>query len=454
MKTDWADSQRLSGVNITYPDAAHLLRRTGFAASKAVITSHLTKTREQLVDHLLDFSPNASIPAFIAPPSGDYGTPYVRYWIERMAKAPAPLQERLTLFWHNHFATSSSKVGGQRMQQQVDLLRAMGDGDFNTLTKAVSLHPSMLYWLDNAFSRKPTPNENFSRELLELFMLGEKQGYTEDDVRALAFAWTGHSTDSDILNYVFKPTWHDTANKTIFGSTANWDGPNVIDQMVVQGGALSVVRSRVAKFVATKLWSWFATPNASPAMQDRLGALLGEDPNMNIRVFLRKMFLLDEFYADDVKQGLVRNPVDWALAMVRPAGFVNWSSLGNHFASAGGYIGSMEMVLLQPPNVAGWENNDHWLSEPAVWQKAQAAEYICGEAVKAAPAGTGFLNGFEALAPDQALQFALDSLGEDRITVGSPTWNALLALINNARNTTTRRNVLRAISLTPEFTLA
>ncbi len=447
-------------MTLSKSDVAHLLRRTGFNASVPQIEAHLTKTRAELVDFVFDFTPNAALPALdLSSYVGvdEYGGNqiFIRWWMNRMATAPAPLEERLALFWHNHFATSFAKVFRCKgMADQIALFRALGTGDLNTLVKAASVDPAMLVWLDNGYNRAGSPNENFGRELLELFMLGEGQGYFEADVKAMSRAWTGHAVAYDQVttqySYVFKPTWHDTTAKTLFGVTAAWDGPQAVDAMIVDGGALNVVRNRVAKFVAVKLWSWFAAPQPDAALADKLGALLAQDKNMNIGVFLRKMFNLDEFFSPEVRTGLVRHPIDWLVSQMRITGFNNYSALEGTFRQL-----SMEPTL--PPNVAGWKSNKVWYSEAEFFTRTSVATQLLNKVTPATPTGTNFLMSMEAATPQGALQIALDAYGEDRIVPGSKSWAALLALIVEERasgKSKERFNVGRGIALTPEFTLA
>src|SRR4029077_9960638 len=151
------------------------------------------------VDELLDFSgaPPDVQPAYLTDPDkGDWEKEYLleQWWLDRMASSPTPLQEKLTLFWHGHFATANYKVGDMLlMYRQNALFRAMAAGSFRDLVQQMSLQPAMLIWLDNDPNTKGHPNENFARELMELFILGVGQ-YTQDDVVASARAWTGHNT--------------------------------------------------------------------------------------------------------------------------------------------------------------------------------------------------------------------------------------------------------------------
>ncbi len=147
-----------------------------------------------------------------------------RWWLERMAKGPRPLQEKMTLFWHGHFATSFEKVRDTYlMWRQNELFRRMATGNWLDLLTEVATDPAMLVWLDQAQSRKEHPNENFAREVMELFALGEGH-YTEKDITEAARALTGWSYDRPAQRFVERPNWHDTSEKVIFGQRGNFDG--------------------------------------------------------------------------------------------------------------------------------------------------------------------------------------------------------------------------------------
>src|SRR5262249_51423634 len=173
-----------------------------------------------------------------------------------MATSPAPLQEKLTLFWHGHFATANYKVGDMLlMYQQNALWRTQATGNFRDLVQTMSLQPAMLIWLDNDPNEKGQPNENFARELMELFTLGVNQ-YTQDDVVASARPWTGHNTlDGDREQYHFYPERHDDGQKTFMGVTQDWDGPDIVNFIL---GSDATHKLIAAKFIAAKMWSFFA----------------------------------------------------------------------------------------------------------------------------------------------------------------------------------------------------
>jgi uncharacterized protein (DUF1800 family) len=444
---------------VSRSDTLHLLRRTGLTLPSAQVTPLLELTRAQLVDWVFDFNRNPSVD--FAP--GDRSWAALQqariWWVDRMVTAPRPLHERVTLFWHNHFATAQRKVSDAFfMWDQNQIFRTQGLGDFNTLVKNVSKDPAMMVWLDGEYSSKWGPNENFSRELLELFLLGVNNGYTENDVRELARAWTGHTIERDAdynpLGPGFKAARHDTGNKTIFGATANWDGPAVLDAMIVSGGALNHMRPIVARHIARKLWTWFATPNASAALLDQLGSMLGSTPNMNIESFLRSMFMMDEFYTDDVKNGLIRDPLLWISSMSQGSG------LTFRQANIEWYLDQLSMVPFDPPNVSGWRSNQSWISVTAFWKRAEVAFSVFNNAQKTvADGGSNFLGGSETQSATDVVTQALDLFGDDRITPGSTTWNALVGLVELDRSQggsswAQRANLGRAIAISPEYSLA
>ncbi len=415
--------------------------------------------RSELVNRLLDFSPNPA-PAFnVAGFAEDWQNLQAmrEWWLDRMATVPRPLQERLTLFWHNHFATSMSKVFNPRhMYRQNDIFRTLGAGDVNVLFKAVSTDPAMLIWLDGAYSGKWGPNENFGRELQELFLFGVDNGYGESDVKAMARAWTGHSIDyNNNDQYIYRPTWHDNDPKVLFNNAAaNWDGPAVLDAILVNGGALNNMRLRAAQHLAAKLWSWFAYPiKRTDALAIELGNSLASHPAMNIKEFLRIMFNRDDFYSDAAKQGLVRHPIDWAVSMMRTTKVV---------ASKVNMVSQLEdlgMGPLAPPNVSGWRQNRAWMSVSAYWRRAEIASSLFGVAIAdAASGGTSFLNTVDAMTPTDAVNFALRELGDDRIIPGSISHTALVNLVVAERAANTganqRRNLARTIAISPEYSLA
>jgi len=254
----------------------------------------------------------------------DMSSEYARYWIDLMVYSPKPMQERMALFWHGHFVSSMRKVGmAEPMRQQIDLFRAEGLTNLRTLTKKMSLQVAMLKYLDNYVNRNTSPNQNFARELMELFLLGVGN-YTEADVEASSRAWTGHSYDSTTKTYLWRPTWHDGARKSFLGVTINrgtdatLHGPETIDVMmgsgIVPSTATNVAnrgrrtREVLAEHISRKLWSEFAGTTAPAAVSTAMRST-AISSNFSLTPWLTTMLTRPEFYAADVKAGLVRSPI-------------------------------------------------------------------------------------------------------------------------------------------------
>ena len=270
------------------------------------------------------------------------------WWLERMAKGPRPLQEKLTLFWHGHFATSAQKVkDAYFMWLQNETFRTMGSGNWLQLLYAVAKDPAMLFWLDQAQSRKEHPNENFAREVMELFTLGEGN-YTEKDVTEAARAMTGWTLSRQAQKYEYREFMHDEGEKTVLGKTGNLNGLDILKLIVDQPQA--------ARFITAKLWRFFATDNPSPELIEGLASNFRSNGN-NFKPLLRAMFRSEEFYADSVIRTQVKSPVQWLVGSTRmlerdlPPSLVCTQLLRN-----------LGQELLMPPNVKGWDGGLSWIT--------------------------------------------------------------------------------------------
>lgn len=400
-------------------DVAHLLRRAGFGGTRAEIDALTPLELPAIVDQLLDFAPNPADtpPASLGDPNvGDWEkvVHLQQWWLDRMRTVPRPLQEKLTLFWHGHFATGQEKVNSARdMYDQNRLFRTDGLGSFETLVQKMSVQVAMLIYLDNEPNAKGSPNENFARELLELFTLGVNQ-YTQADILAAARAWTGHNVDYNVSPraYRFYPTRHDTTDKTFMGETRNWDGPEIITRVLT----VEPQRSIAARFMARKLWTFFAYPNPSNAVIDPIVAEFVAS-NLDIRTVLRAIFLHPEFYSLTARQGLVRSPVEWVVAVLKALGFTARQT------NPQWWMDQMGQQLFYPPNVAGWKSNAYWLNSTALWARADFARNITWRANEAA-----FLheimerNGANqhVLSHTAAVDVAYEKFGLDIATPASP----------------------------------
>ena len=354
-------------------DIAHLLRRTEFVAKPARVAELSALSLDAAVDNVLDFAPNGSptVPAGLAVHDPNNGweqyVAAVNWWYDAMKSRPRPMQEKMTLFWHGHFTSSWFDGIGRsdHMTHQNQLYRTQALGNFRTLTHAMALEPAMLVYLNNADNRKEAPNQNFARELMELFTLGVGN-YTEGDVEAAARAWTGYNADWPNYQYQYFSGRHDNTNKTFFGTTRNWNGPGIIDEILRDNLPKKQI---AARYLVNKLWDFFAHPGGPSNVIDALTTVF-LNSDLDVRVLMRALLLRPEFYGTTAKQGLVRTPVEWIVAIMHATGLTP-DELGVS------WIGErMGQSLFNPPNVAGWKHNAYWLNTSALSGRAQVARGV------------------------------------------------------------------------------
>lgn len=386
--------QPLSTSRWNFAAAAHLLNRAGFGGTPADIENLAGLGPDKAVAFLLDYEkiPDATPDPEWARPDparlmrlrdiNQHGTPEEKkaaqqaenkmqnlwmqelrgWWLQRMARGPRPLQEKMVLFWHGHFATSTEKVReAYYMWRQNELFRRLATGNWEQLLADAGKDPAMLVWLDQAQSNKQHPNENFAREVMELFALGEGH-YTEHDIGEGARALTGWSLDRIGQKYVYRPGLHDNGQKTFLGRTGNLDGDDVIAQIVAQPQA--------ARFITAKLWNYFAGQYPTDELNTALAAVLRANGN-NFKPFLRVMFRSREFYAADIVRNQVKSPVQWLVGSVRmlecdlPPTLVCY-----------GMLRQLGQELFAPPNVKGWDGGVTWITTNTLLTRYNDAEAL------------------------------------------------------------------------------
>jgi len=366
-----------------YADARHLLNRTGFGATQAEIEHYAGMSREDAAKALLGTARTAaSTPppaAMVAPGPLHYprrgagasdeelkmfrqqqvreGLAVRGWWIGEMLSTPSPLTERMTLFWHNHFVSSQQKVKlAELMYRQNVTLRAQALGNFGAMLHAVARDPAMIVYLDSAQNRKGAPNENFARELMELFTLGEGN-YGERDVKEAARAFTGWSLDRERGEFVFRRAVHDYGSKTVLGRTGNFDGDDVIDILLAQPST--------AEFVTRKLWREFVSPDPDPTEVKRVAARF-RDSGYDIKTALYALLTSDAFYARQNRGALVKSPVDLIVGTMRQFGMHPGDTIPFAVAAAG-----MGQNLFSPPNVKGWPGQEAWINTSTLLARKQ-----------------------------------------------------------------------------------
>jgi uncharacterized protein (DUF1800 family) len=344
---------------------AHLLRRAGFGASPAELDQAVARGFDGTLDQLL--SPSDDHDAaddMLAQLSFDLAkvADAQRWWLVRMRYTSRPLVEKMTLFWHGHFATGVSKVGVRNldlMRQQNDLFRAQGLGSFRDLLLSVSRDPAMLIWLDGRLNHKNAPNENYGRELMELFTLGIGN-YSEDDVKAAARSFTGWTLTKD-RQYVFNAKDHDAGPKTYLGQTGSFDGDDIV--------AILAAHPATANFLATKLSRFFvADPPDSNLVADLAKAYLNS--NYDMRAVLRTLFKSDAFSSDAAYHALIKSPSEFVAGTLRSLDIpTNGQGLPALMLALG-------QVLFNPPNVAGWPGGEAWIATNTMLARSALANAV------------------------------------------------------------------------------
>ena len=431
-------------VDFTRADVAHLLRRTGFLAKPTEVDALMAKASwAAVVDAALTTTGNPAdtIPADIADPDTPLGRSIVsahRYWMTRMATTPTPIVEKVAFFWHGILTSSVPNPDMLPVFEQIQTWRKLGLGDLHALMQAMAIDPAMLDYLDNAGNVKKAPNENFARELLELFTMGNGT-FTEADVIAMARAWTGHNLQYATQTYVFKPAQHDTGQKTLFGITRNWDGPEAITE-ILRGSKQAVS----ARYLAGRIWSAFAYPNPSAGLLDELAAAL-IDADLNVKAFLKVVFLRPEFRLASTRIALVRSPIEWEVAILRATG-LPIDQLGIEQ-----YQQRLGQVLYRPPNVSGWRQNRAWISSSAQWAKGEISTVL---RTRLQAAGT--VAAWNAMSVPDAVSAALARFGIDEpATATRAHLEAYLAGERSAgRSATASAGLAALVTLTPDFQLS
>ena len=283
------------------------------------------------------------------------------WWVRRMLSGVDPLRERMTLFWHGHFTSSFEDVrNSHEMIQQNELFRAEGLGSFASLLHDVARDPAMLEYLDNDVNRVGEPNENFARELMELFTLGEGH-YTEQDVREVARAFTGWSDRGGVFR--FQRRGHDFGRKTVLGESGNFFGGQVLDLLLEQEAC--------PRWIATQLLEYFEGVEAEEARVERYAALL-RDNDYEVSALLRALFLDPDFYRDEVVGMRVASPIDYLVSTARKLGVEPPPEL---------IVGGARLLgesLLEPPNVEGWEGGLAWITTSSLMTRANLVGVMLG----------------------------------------------------------------------------
>ena len=373
---------------------AHLIRRAGFGATKSEIESLASLEYKQIVDSLISPSDTDSLPddlirryhvdqnemRLINSASGK--------WIYKMVTTKAPLIEKISLFWHGLFATGYSKVfHGQTMYSQINMFRNNGMDSFSQLLLKLSKDPAMLYWLDNHDNHASGINENYGRELLELFSMSIGN-YTEDDVKECSRSFTGwtiqnaeymglraHSASIWPYSLIawqheYVSSDHDNGTKTFLGETGNFNGEDIIE--------IICKHSATAEFISRRLYQFFVADeidtDGETLIQDMIKSYF--ESNYEISAVLRCIFNSEHFKSENIRYSRVKSPVELVVGTLRLAQEFDFPNL--NIIDASRSIGYMGQQLLNPPSVEGWHEGVEWLDSGTLLERVNFASKYLG----------------------------------------------------------------------------
>jgi len=422
---------------------AHLMRRAGFGAGRDELEARLARgydaTVEELlhpetqppVDHytLLRHQPSV-LPPGGGPPMGNINYMYYLVTTQR------PLEEKMALFWHHVFATGNSKVDNyDQMLEQIDLFRNHGMGNYRDLLLKVAKNPSMIFWLDNNQNHGTEVNENWGRELLELFSLGAGN-YTEVDVREASRAFTGWSFETKIprlpygrfpWKFEYRPEDHDDGEKTFLGHKGNFNGEDIIDIIVEQPAcARFICRHLYNFFVADEpqVPAWSLEPPRDPAAIDLLARTFREK-KYEMKPVLRTLFTSDFF--KNTRYRHMKSPAEVVVGTLRQMGGYEIAMPGyGELSMQPSYMGQ---DLLNPPSVEGWHTGQEWINSGSLMARINfVAEQVGNTSLPGVQAIIKRLQAMGVLEPEELVDSCLDLLGP--VEVGADTKKELVEQAN------------------------
>ncbi|MFM9872571.1 MAG: DUF1800 family protein [Fimbriimonadaceae bacterium] len=374
----------------------HLLRRFGLGASEAEVDFYGAGGYLSAVEKLLASDQHEEAVTFgeefLYNKDGKVnGNPKFAQavWYSEQLVTNRPLTYKMALFWHDHFATSMQKVSnGPIMLNHIRLLRDKGLGNFRDFLLEISKDPAMLYWLDNESNVRGKPNENFAREVMELFTLGEGN-YTENDIQEAARCFTGWTYGIRRGNrlqvarnqvppmqseFVFDEKSHDPGTKTVFGNAGEWMGEDIV--------GILCGNPRTAYYITEKIWNWFVEPKPKKATIEKFAEGFRKG-SLNIRELIRSIMLSEEFQSEQVRRVVIKNPYDFCIPMARQLGVgsvvVEAATKSDDYQQKQRALQisqglkqsmlNMGMELMQPPDVSGWPSYSEWISTSTIVER-------------------------------------------------------------------------------------
>lgn len=372
----------LFGFALTLTEAKHLMGRTSFTLTKADYAILKSKSKKEAVAWLLKQNQDSDT---LPPPSWD-SRPKIRnkpprkmntqereafrkeykqrretlknWWMQTLLQTKTPLREKMTLFWHNHFTSSLKKVrSSYLMLEQNKLLRKYALGNFGDFLHAISKDPAMILYLDNQSNKKQNPNENYAREVLELFTLGEGH-YSEKDITESARAYTGWHVNRKKMRFVFVKKLHDYEKKTFLAKRCDFDGDDILDIILQQ--------QRTAQYITTKFYREFINDREINQIEIERIATLFYESHYDISTLLKEILLSPDFWDEKNRAVLVKSPIELIVGTLRALGMQ--PSQIRPLVSASRQL---KQDLFAPPNVKGWAGGVDWLDSSSVLMRRQ-----------------------------------------------------------------------------------
>jgi uncharacterized protein (DUF1800 family) len=372
---------------------AHLMRRAGFGAPRAELEARVAKGYDATVEELLHpetcesadaytllrYQPACLLPGGM-PPMGNIN------WMYHLVNTKRPLEEKMTLFWHHVFATGNSKVDNyDQLLAQIAMFREKGMGNYRELLLALAKNPAMIYWLDNNMNHKTAVNENWGRELLELFSLGVGN-YTEVDVREASRAFTGWTIAAKIprqpygrfpWQFEYLPEDHDEDEKTFLGHTGNLNGEDIINIIVQQPACARFIARHLYNFFVAdepQVPAWQITQPRDPEAIDALATSFTES-GYDMRAVLRTLLTSDFF--KQARFAKIKSPAELVVGTLRMVGGAEFPRphYGRDIAMQPTYMGQ---DLLNPPSVEGWHTGDEWINSGSLMSRVNFAAEMVG----------------------------------------------------------------------------
>lgn len=446
---------------------AHLYRRAGFGATREQIDRLTERSYEDIVEFLLNPTPEAGVPddEIARYMGGEAPHAYIATWMFRMLNSESQLQEKIALFWHHVFATGLVKNEHiLSSSNQIEMFRCNGLSDMRTILLDLSHDPAMIFWLDNNENHNGEPNENYGRELLELFSLGVGN-YTEIDIKNAARAFTGWTFGQPPPLYPhgyypakfrFDAEDHDDGEKTFLGHTGNLNGEDVIDIIVKQPACAQFISRHLYNFFVAdepQVPTWNDLPPQDPELIDKMSTAF-LDSGGGIRETMRVMLNSDSFKGARFKK--VKSPTELIVGMLKMAGTHEdyKPGLASYATST---MSAMGQKLLDPPTVEGWHTGKEWIDGGNLTERVNFAvgEIGDGDSPGIQRIIDRLIDSGALSTPESFVQMTLDAIGP--IEVEPPVHEVLVKFATDSEHEDDRTRVVRMLRLivtTPDFQFA